>query len=169
MQAASAASRILLSGTKTHPIILGLRGKTSKECPDELRIIKSTDPETGKTIVILTNMKKHSAKFVSGLYKKRWGVELFFKAVKQNLHIKKFYGKSENTVFTQIYIAMIAYVLFMLLKRKHEVGSLRFTHFIDMMKVNMFARIDMNLWIRGEIPKRPVLDFERLQTTFSFA
>lgn len=60
-----------------------------KECPDELRIIESTDPETGKTIVILTNMKKHSPKFVSGLYKKRWGVELFFKAVKQNLHIKK--------------------------------------------------------------------------------
>ena len=60
-------------------------------------------------------MKKHSAKFVSGLYKNRWGVELFFKAAKQNLHIKKFYGKSENAVFTQIYIAMIAYVLFMLL------------------------------------------------------
>lgn len=44
-----------------------------KECPDELRIIESTDPETGKTIVILTNMKKHSAKFVSELYKKKMG------------------------------------------------------------------------------------------------
>ena len=143
--------------------------KTSKECPDELRIIESTNPETGKTIVILTNMKKHSAKFIASLYKKRWKVELFFKAVKQNLHIKKFYGKSENAVFTQIYIAMIAYVLFMLLKKKHEVVSLRFTHFIDMMKVNMFTRIDMALWMHGKIPKRPVLDFERLQTAFSFA
>ena len=143
--------------------------KTSKECPDELRIIESTDPETGKTIVILTNMKKHSAKFIASLYKKRWKVELFFNAVKQNLHIKKFYGKSENAVFTQIYIAMIAYVLFMLLKKKHEVVSLRFTHFVDMMKVNMFARIDMALWMHGKIPKRPVLDFERLQTAFSFA
>ena len=103
-------------------------------------------------------MKKHSAKFVSGLYKNRWGVELFFKAAKQNLHIKKFYGKSENAVFTQIYIAMTAYVLFMLLKKKHDVGSLRFTHFID-----------MALWMHGEIPKRPVSDFERLQATFSFA
>lgn len=144
-------------------------GKTSKECPDELRIIESTDPETGKTIVILTNMKKHSAKFVAGLYKKRWEVELFFKAVKQNLHIKKFYGKSENAVFTQIYIAMIAYVLFMLLKKKHGADSLRFTHFIDMIKSNLFSRTDMNLWIHGKIPKLPVLDFERFQTTFSFA
>ena len=64
---------------------------------------------------------------------------------------------------------MIACALFMLLKKKHEVGSLRFTHFIGLMKVNMFARIDMVLWIHGKIPKRPVLDFERLQTTFSFA
>ena len=100
---------------------------------------------------------------------KKWQVELFFKAVKQNLHIKKFYGKSENTVFTQIYIAMIAYVLFMLLKKKHDAGSLRFTHFIDIIKVNMFTRTDMALWIRGKIPKSPVLDFEKFQTDFSFA
>ncbi|MBP5175052.1 MAG: transposase [Treponema sp.] len=58
--------------------------KTSRDCPDELRLIKSTDPKTGKSIEILTNMKGHSAKFIAGLYKKRWEVELFFKASKHS-------------------------------------------------------------------------------------
>ena len=58
--------------------------KASRDCPDELRLIKSTDPKTGKSIEILTNMKGHSAKFIAGLYKKRWEVELFFKASKHS-------------------------------------------------------------------------------------
>ena len=143
--------------------------ETSKECPDELRLIESTDPETGKTIVILTNMKGHAAKFVAGLYKKRWQVELFFKAVKQNLHIKRFYGKSENAVFIQVYIAMIAYVLFMLLKKKSEMTGLCFTHFIDMMKVNLFTRTDLLLWLCGKIQKPSFPDLDRLQTYLPFA
>ncbi len=57
-------------------------------------------------------------KFIAGLSKKRWMVELFFKAVKQNLRITEFFGKSEHAVFTRIYIAIIAYVLFLLIKRK---------------------------------------------------
>ena len=143
--------------------------EASKECPDELRLIESTDPETGKTIVILTNMKGHAAKFVAGLYKKRWQVELFFKAVKQNLHIKRFYGKSENAVFIQVYIAMIAYVLFMLLKKKSEMTGLCFTHFIDMMKVNLFTRTDLLLWLCGKIQKPSFPDLDRLQAYLPFA
>ena len=149
--------------------IIKLTGdRTSRKCPDELRLIRSADPETGKSIEILTNMKKHSAKFIAGLYKKRWKVELFFKAVKQNLHIKKFFGKSENAVFTQVYIAMIAYVLFLLIRKKSEMAGLRFTHFIDMIKVNLFTRTDLFLWMQGKIPEPPLSDFEKFQALLPF-
>lgn len=149
--------------------IIKLTGdRTSRECPDELRLIRSADPETGKSIEILTNMKKHSAKFIAGLYKKRWKVELFFKAVKQNLHIKKFFGKSENAVFTQVYIAMIAYVLFLLIRKKSEMAGLRFTHFIDMIKVNLFTRTDLFLWLHGKTPGSPLPDFEKFQALLPF-
>ena len=141
---------------------------TSRECPDELRLIRSVDPETGKAIEILTNMKKHSARFIAELYRKRWRVELFFKAVKQNLHIKKFFGKSENAVFTQIYIAMIAYVLFLLIRKRSGMAGLRFTHFIDMIKVNLFTRTDLFLWMQGKIPEPPLADFEKFQALLPF-
>ena len=61
----------------------------SKESPDGLRLIRSIEPETGKAIESLTDMRKHSAKFIAELYKNRWRGALFFKAVKQNLLFKK--------------------------------------------------------------------------------
>jgi IS4 transposase len=54
---------------------------------------------------------KLSAKTIADIYKARWGIELFFKCIKQNLKIKKFFGTTPNAVFTQIWIAMIAYLM----------------------------------------------------------
>lgn len=61
--------------------------------------------------VLVTNLLDTPAEVVSGLYKERWGIELFFKWIKQNLRIKNFLGKSENAVNTQIAIALILYLL----------------------------------------------------------
>ena len=70
------------------------------------------DPETKKRITILTNNLHWSADTVASVYKDRWQIELFFKAIKQNLKIKRFYGNSKNAVMTQIWIALIAYLFF---------------------------------------------------------
>ena len=78
-----------------------------------LRKIISRDPKTKKRIVLLTNNLKWSAGTVAGVYKERWQIELFFKAIKQNLKIKRFYGNTKNAVMTQIWIALIAYLLFL--------------------------------------------------------
>ena len=67
--------------------------------------------EGKEPIVLVTNLLDTPAEVVSGLYKERWGIELFFKWIKQNLRIKKFLGKSENAVKTQIAIALILYLL----------------------------------------------------------
>ena len=76
-------------------------------------------------------MRSCTAEQISDIYRKRWQIELFFKAIKQNLKIKQFYGTSENAVKTQIWIAMIVYLLFMLLKKTTGCITKRFTHFIS--------------------------------------
>lgn len=84
---------------------------SKQKCPLELRKIRSIDPETGKAIVILTNIFHLSVNTISSLYKERWQIEIFFKTIKQNLKIKSFLGTSRNAVLCQIWIAMIAYLL----------------------------------------------------------
>lgn len=89
---------------------------SKKKCPFNLRRVRSIDPDTGKAIVILTNIFHLPADTIAALYKERWQIEIFFKTIKQNLKIKSFLGTSRNAVLTQIWIAMIAYLLLAYLK-----------------------------------------------------
>lgn len=73
-----------------------------------------------KSIIIITNDLMSPAKRIAELYKKRWEIELFFKCLKQNLKIKRFWGKSENAVKLQIITAMIAYILLKLIQIKNR-------------------------------------------------
>src|SRR5271165_5282631 len=84
---------------------------TRKDDPVHLRRVRFRDPETKKALVFLTNQTSLPALTICELYKSRWQVELFFKWIKQHLRIKKFYGRSENAVKTQIWIAVSVYVL----------------------------------------------------------
>lgn len=86
-----------------------------------LRLIKTKDSE-GNVVIIITNCFDLSAKEIGDLYRYRWKIETFFKWMKQHLKLKTFYGKSENAVFTQIWIALITYCLQVLLQLKfnHE-------------------------------------------------
>lgn len=82
-----------------------------------VRLIETKDSQ-GNTLAIIINDAKMSAQEISNLYRNRWQIELFFKWMKQHLVIKKCYGKSENAVFNQIYIAMITFCLTLLMKKK---------------------------------------------------
>jgi len=90
----------------------------SKDYPEKLRRIKFHDSETEQTFEFLTNNFEISALQVALLYKNRWKVELFFKWIKQHLKILNFWGTSENAVKTQVYIAIITYVLVYIVKEK---------------------------------------------------
>ena len=83
-----------------------------------LRRVKFKDPETGKTLVFLTNNFALPAMTIAKLYKYRWQVELFFKWIKQHLRIKAFFGTSENAVKTQIWSAICVYVLVAIVKKR---------------------------------------------------
>jgi len=108
-----------------------------------LRKILVCDPETGNRITILTNNLQWSASTIARIYKDRWQIELFFKAIKQNLKIKRFYGNSKNAVMTQIWIALIAYLLYYLLKDKFKDCKLSFTNFISVVKTILFQRTSL--------------------------
>src|SRR5262249_17867608 len=101
--------------------------QTGQHYPEHLRRIRFKDPETGKTLVFLTNQRTLPAATICALYKCRWQIELFFKWIKQNLRIKRFYGTSENAVKTQIWIAVSVYVLVAIVKKRLALDASLYT------------------------------------------
>jgi hypothetical protein len=91
---------------------------TFNSYPESLRRIRYFDAETGNTLIFLTNNFKLSALTVAALYRNRWGIELFFKWIKQHLKIQTFWGHSENAVRTQVWIAIATYVLVIIAKKQ---------------------------------------------------
>ena len=107
--------------------------KSLKAYPEKLRRVKFKDPDTEKEITILTNNFDLPPLVIAQLYKKRWQIELFFKWIKQNLHIESFYGQSENAVKLQVWIAICAYLLIAVLKKELGLGEnlYEILHFLD--------------------------------------
>jgi len=137
----------------------------SKELTFRKIIVK--DPDTKKKITLLTNSLSWSGVTAASVYKDRWQIELFFKALKQNLRIKRFYGNSKNAVMTQIWIALIAYLLFYILKVKSKNLGLSFTNFISVIKTMLFHRTSIYDFLSGTSPpQKPQLV---LQPNLEFA
>lgn len=89
-----------------------------KDYPARLRRIKFYDAENNRTLVFLSNNFELTATEIAQLYKHRWKIELFFKWIKQHLKVKSFWGRSENAVKVQIWIAIAVYVLVAIAKKK---------------------------------------------------
>jgi len=115
---------------------------TRKDYPDHLRRVRFKDPESGKTLVFLTNQSALPAASICALYKSRWQVELFFKWIKQHLRIKKFYGTSDNAVKTQIWIAVSVYVLVAIVKKRLGLDASLYT-LLQIFSVTLFEKMPM--------------------------
>ena len=111
--------------------------------PEQLRRIRFKDPETGKTLVFLTNNTTLPALTIAALYKSRWQVELFFKWIKQHLRIKKFLGTSENAVKTQIWCAVSTYVLIAIVKKELQLDASLYT-LLQILSVSVFEKTPLN-------------------------
>ena len=92
--------------------------KTSSKYPDTLRLVIYEDFSTGIVYRFLSNNFQLEALTIADLYRERWQIELFFKWIKQHLHVKTFYGTSMNAVFTQIWIAICDYLLLIIAKKR---------------------------------------------------
>ena len=123
--------------------IVLVTARSAEGYPEPLRRVRSRDPETGKTITLLTNNFRLSAWEVAELYRCRWHVELFFKWIKQHLRIKAFYGTSDNAVRTQIWIAICSYVLIAILKKRLQ-SELSLYTMLQILSVSLFEKIELS-------------------------
>lgn len=101
----------------------------------KLRLVHVYKQDENKVIEIITNNLEWSARTIADLYKKRWDIELFFKAMKQNLQIKTFLGTSENAVKSQIYTALISYLLIELINRTISKKTKSFSNLVEKIRI----------------------------------
>ena len=107
-----------------------------------MRRIRFKDPESGKTLVFLTNNTTLPPLVIAALYKSRWQVELFFKWIKQHLRIKRFLGTSENAVKTQIWCAVSTYVLIAIVKKELHLDASLYT-LLQILSVSIFEKTQL--------------------------
>jgi IS4 transposase len=115
----------------------------SKDYPEHIRRIRFKDPESGKTLVFLTNNTSLPPLMIAALYKNRWQVELFFKWIKQHLRIKRFLGTSENAVKTQIWCAVATYVLITIIKKELHLDASLYT-LLQILSVSVFEKTQLS-------------------------
>ena len=104
-----------------------------------LRRIKFKDPQSGKTLVFLTNNFALPPLTITQLYRCRWQIELFFKWIKQHLRIKAFFGTTENAVKTQIWIAVSVYVLIAIVKKRLGISASLY-EVLQILSLTLFER-----------------------------
>jgi hypothetical protein len=147
--------------------IIHLAGTQADEkCPHPLRRIEVYNPEKDEVLVFLTNNMKLSATTIAAIYKDRWQIELFFKALKQNLKIKTFVGTSANAVKIQIWTALIAMVTLKYLQLSSKFAW-SLSNLVALLRMNLFTHRDIWAWLDKpfEIPPVP---YEPRQLSFNF-
>ncbi len=128
----------------------------ARHYPEHLRRVRFKDPETGKTLVFLTNNTALPPLSIAALYKNRWQVELFFKWIKQHLRIKKFLGTSENAVKTQIWCAVATYVLIAIVKKELQLDASLYTC-LQILSVSVFEKTKISCALQpDELPIEPI-------------
>jgi hypothetical protein len=128
---------------------------SAKAYPEHLRRVRFKDPESGKTLVFLTNNTVLPALTITALYKGRWQVELFFKWIKQHLRIKRFLGTSENAVKTQIWCAVATYVLIAIVKKELQLYASLYTC-LQILSVSIFEKTEISCALQPDRSQREI-------------
>ena len=117
-----------------------------EKCPHLLRRIEAVREDTGDILVFLTNHHGLGASTIAAIYKDRWQIELFFKALKQNMKIKTFVGTSANAVKTQIWTALISMLLLRYLQLSSRFGW-SLSNLVALLRMNLFTHRDLMAWL----------------------
>lgn len=131
-------------------------------CPHPLRRVVVWDPAKQREIVLLTNHRTFGATTISAIYKHRWQIELFFKALKQNLKVKTFVGTSENALYIQIWTALIAMLLIKYLQFMSKIAW-SLSNLVAFLRWNLFTYRNLWDWINDpfEIPPLEPAPFQQ--------
>lgn len=144
-------------------VLTGIKGQ---QCPYPIRRIGYRDPETKRHYVFITNNFKLSAKTIADIYKERWQIEIFFRWIKQNLKIKAFIGNSRNAVMTQIYVALIAYLLLCMFKFLSKLPASLQT-MIRVIQLNLFRRCSLEELFEPP-PQHNIINYINKQLPLAF-
>lgn len=127
--------------------IIELKNETSRQkYPKRLRRVAIWDEKNKQTIELITNQMTWSCNTISELYKSRWDVEIFFREIKQLLHIKSFIGTSENAVMIQIWTALITILLLKAMKALAKYNW-HLSNLVAFIRLNLFVKIDLQFWL----------------------
>ena len=135
--------------------IIALTGNKSKtKYPNKLRRVAVWDDENKQAIEAITNQMSWTANTISELYKSRWQIEIFFREIKQLLHIKSFIGTSENAVMIQIWTALITILILKVLKAIAKFGW-QLSNLVAFIRLNLFVKIDLQRWLDKPFDQPP--------------
>ena len=142
-----------------------LTGPAAKGCGCVLRRIRIWDAENEREIVLLTNQRTLAATTIGRIYRYRWQIELFFKAIKQNLKIKTFVGTSENAVKTQVWTALIAILLLKFMQMKSS-WQWSLSNLAAMLRFNLLTYRDLWAWLDNPFGV-PIREPDTIQLTLA--
>jgi hypothetical protein len=140
---------------------------SARKYPEHLRRVRFKDPESGKTLIFLTNNTALPALTIAALYKSRWQVELFFKWIKQHLRIKKFLGNSENAVKTQVWCAVATYVLIAIVKKQLQLDASLYTC-LQILSVSVFEKTEASCALQTDASQTEMPDTANQLNLFDF-
>ena len=140
---------------------------SARKYPEHLRRVRFKDPESGKTLIFLTNNNALPALTIAALYKSRWQVELFFKWIKQHLRIKHFLGNSENAVKTQVWCAVATYVLIAIVKKELQLDASLYTC-LQILSVSVFEKTELLCALQADGSQGEPFDAANQLNLFNF-
>jgi hypothetical protein len=136
--------------------VVYFKSQAVPDCDHFFRIVKIWDEEKGRSFAFLTNNMNFAAATIAAIYKDRWKIELFFKAIKQNLKIKTFLGTNANAVKTQIWTALIAMLVLRFLQLMSTFGW-SLSNLAALLRHQLFVYRDLYGWLNEPFQGPPQL------------
>lgn len=126
-----------------------------EKCSSPLRRIEAYDPENDKVLVFLTNQLEFGSTTIASIYKDRWQMEIFFKALKQNLKIKTFVGTTANAVKIQIWTALVGMLILQFLQLRSQFHW-SLSNLVALLRMNLFTHRDFWAWLNKPFDVFPI-------------
>lgn len=130
--------------------------------PTQARLVTYVDPETGNVLKFITNLVDCKADTVCLLYKCRWSIEVLFKSIKQNFELNPFYAESEEGIKTQVWVALIANLVFRVIHRQTKENEL-FTTIVSMASRNLGSYTSLVKLVSEDYPVAENRNIEKVQ------
>lgn len=138
--------------------IVHLYHKDKRILKEEFRLIITISNKTGEELFFLTNLYDMPAVEITGIYKKRWDIEVFFKFIKQHLHFKHFLAYNENGIKVMMYMTMITSILLLLYKKLNEIDGYKMVKYLFVEELNMEIIKEIVVICEGDPSKSQLFD-----------